>query len=221
MTEPFPPARDDVSSTSEPEAPTLDGDPATHELQLRREFRFGKQLPLDVLSPETIARLQAGGELSPQELAIVQAAALQDAGIIGRLALAALSSEATSSSSSEPAVVRDPAAPADGTFVPLPESVRTFEWKWDGRAGQQTVEREPATYYEALTGRPDPARDTFITIRRVINWSVWSIALGLPLMIIGLAIATGQSLETIFYMGMGAFIVGIMFRRSFPRTPFD
>ncbi|CAN5580697.1 hypothetical protein BH23CHL6_BH23CHL6_00150 [soil metagenome] len=85
----------------------------------------------------------------------------------------------------------------------------------------QDVEDDPATYYEALTGRRDPARDTFVSARRAINLLVWILALGLPIGLTALTIATGQSLDTIVFVGIGALIVGMMFRSSFPKTPFD
>jgi hypothetical protein len=51
--------------------------------------------PLDTLPSETIERLRAGGELSPAELAIVQAAALRDAGPFASLVQAARPAEET------------------------------------------------------------------------------------------------------------------------------
>jgi hypothetical protein len=200
--------------------PVADADASVRELKFSRSFRFGKQLPYDILPPETIARLRAGGELSPLELEIVQSAALRDAGPLGEL-VRALSSQADVSSSTEASVADlAAAAPADANFVAVPGSVRTFEWRWRGRPDGQTVELEPATYYEALTGRRDPARSIFITVRRVINLLVWTIALGLPIGLTALTIATGQTLETIVVVGIGAAVVGMMFRSSLPRTPF-
>ncbi|HUG48749.1 MAG TPA: hypothetical protein VMP67_10105 [Candidatus Limnocylindria bacterium] len=193
------------------------------KIELKRSFQFGKPLPLDTLPPETIERLRAGGEITPAELAIVQAAALRDAGPFGELVQAALSSQSEVSRSSGDSV--DTAATpalAEGNFVAVPGGgVRTFEWRWPGEGGQETADFEPATYYEALTGKRDPQRNFFITARRVMNVGVWVIALGLPIGLITLAIATGQTLETIVWVGIGASIVGMMFRVSFPRTPFD
>lgn len=208
-------ASDDV-----PSAP--DTNPPLNQFELKRSFQFGKPLPLDTLPPETIERLRAGGEITPADLAIVQAAALSDAGPFGKLVQAALSSQAEVSRSAGDSLDRPAAAAlAEGKFVAVPGGVRTFEWRWPGEGAQETADFQPATYYEALTGKRDPQRNFFISARRVLNAGVWAITLGLPIGLVALAIATGQSLETTIWVGIGAFIVGMMFRVSFPRTPFD
>ena len=106
-----------------------------------------------------------------------------------------------------------------------PAGTRRFRWEW--RRPETTtptesgpLDREPATYYEALSGRPDPMRDYFVNARRVLNWIVTATATGLPLGLVALGLLTGQSFETIFFMGLGGAIVGLMFHSSFPRTPF-
>jgi hypothetical protein len=208
-------AGDDIASGSDDSAPV-------RELELSRSFHFGKQLPLDTLPPETIERLRAGGELSPAELTIVQAAALRDAGPLGELVQAVLSSGAGVSVSADDSLDAAAAAgPHEGNFVAVPGSARTFKWRWSSQTGPETAGFEPATYYEALSGKRDPQRDFFIASRRIINAVVWAIALGLPIGLTALTIGTGQSLETIVWVGIAAFIVGMMFRASFPRTPFD
>lgn len=102
-----------------------------------------------------------------------------------------------------------------------PGQVRRFEWKWDGQAGTDDGRAEPATYYEALSGRPDPNREFLVTSRRVLNAVVWIMAIGIPLGLVTLTVLTGQSPETIFFAGIFGAIVGMMIRTSFPRTPFD
>lgn len=82
------------------------------------------------------------------------------------------------------------------------------------------AESEPATYYEALTGKPDPMRGFFVTSRRLLNIATWVIALGIPLGLITLGIVNGESPDTIFFMGFGGLLVGMLFKSSFPRTPF-
>ncbi len=214
MSDRVPRREDDVESVT-------DADASEHKFRISRSLQFGKQLPHDILPPDTIERLRAGGELSPAELAIVQSAALRDAGPLGQLLHAALSRQAEASSSTDASVDALAAGvPADGSFLTVPGSERTFVWQWPGKPGRDVVEREPATYYEALTGKRDPDRNFFITARRAINLLVSAIALGLPIGLTALAIVTGQSLETIVFVGIGASIVGMMIRSSFPRTPF-
>ena len=105
-----------------------------------------------------------------------------------------------------------------------PATAHRFRWEWRGPQTAPTdggvLDREPATYYEALSGRPDPMRDYFVNARRVLNWIVTTIAIGLPIGLVALGLVTGQSFETIFFMGFGGAIVGLMFHSTFPRTPF-
>lgn len=100
--------------------------------------------------------------------------------------------------------------------------VRKFTWTWGGTSdpSDSGAAPKPATYYEALTGKPDPMRDFFITARRILNIGTWIIALGIPIGIVALAIATRQSFETVVFMGIAGAIVGMMFKTTFPKTPF-
>ena len=117
--------------------------------------------------------------------------------------------------------------PRDSAPISGPEGGQTFKWEW--RAGQNgpppddalPPDTEPATYYEALSGRRDPMRNFFINARRVIRAGVWIIAIGIPVALIALTVATGQSLETIVVVAIGGAIVGLLFATSFPKTPFD
>ena len=118
--------------------------------------------------------------------------------------------------------------PDDPSVTVVQGPVRRFEWKWGGpSAGSQPspehpeLEGEPATYYEALSGRRDPHREFFVTSRRLINTVVTLIAIGLPVGVVAAAIISGADLETIVLFGIAAAIVGLMFKSSFPRTPFD
>ena len=199
-------------------------DPRPTEWTFDRSFELGKDLPLDVLPPETIARLRAGGQTSPEELAMVQSAALADAGPLGKLVQAFLAAQPPPTTTAGETSAVQPGSPVgDGGLAVVPGSVRTYEWRWPGeRKPTGTADDfEPATYYEALTGKRDPQRDFFITARRILKVGVWLIALGLPIGLVALAITAGQSGETLFVVGLAAFIVGMMFKASFPRTPFD
>lgn len=199
---------------------TREGEPSTRELRLSRSFQFGRALPHDILPPETIARLRAGGQLTPAELAKVRAAALARSGLLGRF-VAALTSHAdaplTANTSPDARTAGTSASPDS---VVVPGSVRSFEWSWSNERGSRTADTQPATYFEALTGGRDPARSFLVTARRIINGLVWVIALGLPLVLVVVALATGQSAQTVVVVGIAAFAIGMMFRHSFPRTPF-
>jgi hypothetical protein len=203
-------------------------DAGTWTTTLRAGGQFGKQLPIDILPPEAVERLRAGGTLTPQELALVHAAATAPGSIAGVL----------------PDVLDRIAAPAEvqrsDVAVPgdIPGSAHSWTWTWrpGGAAhGAATGQRpgapapgmlardhvaEPATYYEALSGQRDPHRDVFIAVRRILNLVTWAIALGLPVVLVAIAVLTGQSFETIVFTGIGATVVGLMFKHSFPRTPF-
>jgi hypothetical protein len=117
---------------------------------------------------------------------------------------------------------RRPPDGEEGETIPGPMPRFRWEWRRPETAPPEvdTLDREPATYYEALSGRPDPMRDFFVNGRRILNWIVTTIAIGLPIGLISLGLLTGQSFETIFFMGFGGAVVGLMFRSSFPRTPF-
>jgi hypothetical protein len=126
--------------------------------------------------------------------------------------------------------------PDDPNLTVIPGETRSFKWQWGGNdpaiypATDQPTDPatksapgpdlEPATYYEVLTGRPDPNRDFFVNARRVINFVVWMIALGLPIGLVTLGIVVGADLQTIVLMGLAGLVVGFMFKTSFPRTPF-
>lgn len=113
--------------------------------------------------------------------------------------------------------------PSDAGVTIVPGRERRFEWTWSppGADSEDTLEEEPVTYYEALTGQRDTLRDFFINARRMLKLISWILVLGLPALIVAVAVATGQTPETIVVMGIGALIVGLMFQRTLPRTPFD
>jgi hypothetical protein len=186
-----------------------DPDAAAREMRFERPFGITRQVPGDVLPPEAVARLRAGGELTPEELARVRAAALGE-GPLGRLVGRLMAGGKQAS--------RDEAHGPGGSDTVASETVRQFAFEW--RPTARPDQPEPATYYEAFTGQQDPARDVFIRARRVINGVVWAIALGLPVAVIVLTIATGQSAQTVVVAAVAAAVVGMMFRSSFPRTPF-
>ncbi len=79
---------------------------------------------------------------------------------------------------------------------------------------------EPATYLEAFTGRPDPAREFFVGVRRWLDIVTWAIAIGLPLVLVTGAILTNQPPDTIFFAGFFGLIIAIMLKTSMPRSPF-
>jgi hypothetical protein len=102
----------------------------------------------------------------------------------------------------------------------VPGSVHRFEWTLGSEGPKPDDAPEPATYYEALTGRPDPMRGFFVTSRRILNVVTWIIALGIPVGLVTLGVVLGESTETIVIMGIAGLIVGMMIKVSFPRTPF-
>jgi hypothetical protein len=114
---------------------------------------------------------------------------------------------------------------APGASV-VPGRTRQFEWRWEHSAGEPNEPGEPhvtdpATYYEALTGKPDPRRAAFISVRRALGLALWVVALAIPTVLVVLAISSGQSLETIVFMGAAGLLVGLLIRSSAPKTPFD
>jgi hypothetical protein len=112
---------------------------------------------------------------------------------------------------------------ADSHTETLPVGRREFKWELGAAkpAGvEANPEQEPATYYEALTGKPDPNRQFFITARRTLNLTVTILALAIPIGLVALGIVTGADLQTIVFMGIVGLIVGLMIKTSFPRTPF-
>jgi hypothetical protein len=108
----------------------------------------------------------------------------------------------------------------DPNAVIVPGSVHRFRWTWKGNDSTRDAGPEPATYYEAFTGKPDPMREFFVTSRRLLDVVTWIVALGLPLGLVTLGIVTGASPDTIFFMGFAGLVVGMMFRYSIPKTPF-
>ena len=84
----------------------------------------------------------------------------------------------------------------------------------------RATESEPATYYEALTGRRDPDRGLFISARTWLNRVVTAIALAIPVLLVGTAILGHADLQTIVLLGVFGLGVGLMLKSSFPRTPF-
>ena len=114
--------------------------------------------------------------------------------------------------------------PPDDPGVKIVEGpTRTFEWKLGPRAAnadQPELEEEPATYYEALTGRRDPHREFFVTSRRLLNLTVTLIAIGIPVLLVAAGMLGGADLQTIVLLGVAGLVVGLMFKSTFPRTPF-
>ena len=108
----------------------------------------------------------------------------------------------------------------DPSVAIVPGNVRRFRWTWKGDDSARDTGSEPATYYEAFTGKPDPMRAFFVTSRRLLDLVTWIIALGIPLGLVTLGIVTGASPDTIFFMGFAGLVVGMMFKYSLPKTPF-
>jgi hypothetical protein len=108
----------------------------------------------------------------------------------------------------------------DPVPVAVPGTTHKFEWTVGGNEAERDPAPEPATYYEALTGRPDPMRGFFVTTHRILNIVTWIIALGIPVGLVTLGVVLGESTETIVIMGIAGLIVGMMFKVSFPKTPF-
>jgi hypothetical protein len=178
-----------------------------------------KPLPIDVLSPEDIERLRSGGQLSADDLEKLRSATWADSRVVG-----ALVDEIVGLAKRQDPDGTDSTLPADlagnPNVVVVPGGVQKFEWTWKGTDPARDTASEPATYYEALTGQPDPLRGFFVASRRVLNAVTWLIALGVPLGLVTVGVVAGASPETIFFVGIGALIVGLMFKASFPRTPF-
>jgi hypothetical protein len=199
-----------------PVAQSPGAEPERSESDSAREFRFERssefsgQLPLDVLPPEAIERLRAGGDLTPEEMAMLRSRALADSGPMGRLIGAAITS----------GLFRETGRGQTSQGPELPGEVRTYEWKWPTPTDQPPPVIEPATYYELLSGREDPHREFFVTARQLLNVVAWVVAIGLPLLLVGIGVASGESPETIFFMGVFGLIIGVMIRKSIPRSLF-
>jgi hypothetical protein len=115
--------------------------------------------------------------------------------------------------------------PANGADVSLiPGTTHSLKLTWGGAQDSTTdqpgPERQPATYYEALSGRPDPMRDFFVTARRMLNLVVTIIAIGIPVGLVTLGLMVGADFQAIVFMGIFGLIVGLMIKTSFPRTTF-
>ncbi|HVM31214.1 MAG TPA: hypothetical protein VM305_10670 [Candidatus Limnocylindrales bacterium] len=80
---------------------------------------------------------------------------------------------------------------------------------------------DPVTYFEALTGRRDPHREWFIAARRVLFVLGWVVTLAPMVLLLAAGLLSGESFETIFFMGLFGAIIGAFIRSSLPRTPFD
>lgn len=197
-----------------PAAPSFD------TLELKFSRGFGEQLPIDVLSTEALERLRSGGALSAEDLEKLQSAAGVP-GFVGSLLQAALPPGDREHHDADGAEVMTAAELAgDPGVVAVPGSVHRFEWTLRGNEAERDAEPEPATYYEALTGRPDPMRAFFVISRRILNAVTWIIALGIPAGLVTLGVVLGEPLESIVIMGIAGLIVGMMFKVSFPKTPF-
>lgn len=207
---------------AEPHAPIL----ANMHLDLGT-FNFNvplgsvKPLPTGLLSPEVIERLRSGEPLSVDDLEKLRSATAADAAVVEALLQGLLAAGFVKSRDPGGA---DPTLPAglagDHSVVIVPGSAQKLEWTWRGNEQARETGSEPATYYEALTGRPDPMRSFFVMARRLLDIVTWVIALGLPLALMTLAIVTGQAPDTIFFMGFAGLLVGMMLKHSFPKTPF-
>jgi hypothetical protein len=180
-----------------------------------------KPLPTDALSPAAIERLRSGEPLSAEDLEKLRSAAFAGTGILGKVMEGMLAEGLVNIPGPDGA---DPGAPGDQAGNPnfgiVPGTARTFRWKWKGNDPTRATEPEPATYYEALTGRPDPMREFFIRSRQLLNVVTWFIALGIPVGLVTVGIVTGASSETIFFMGFAGLVVGMLFKQSLPKTPF-
>jgi hypothetical protein len=180
-----------------------------------------KPLPTAALSPATIERLRSGEPLSAEDLEKLRSAAFAGTGIVGKVMEGIVAEGLASIQGPNGPDPRPPANQAGNpNVVIVPGRARTFRWKWQGDDPARATEPEPATYYEALTGRPDPMRGFFIRSRQLLNVVTWFIALGVPVGLVTLGIVTGASSETIFFMGFAGLVVGMLFKQSLPKTPF-
>jgi hypothetical protein len=196
-----------------------DTDLATSEINV--SFGGVKPLPVGVLPPEAIARLRSDGQLTDEELERLGAAINADSGMVGRF-LSGLLATRFADARQQGAVAGSPPPDAAGDDVMKrgPIGEQRFKWTWRGGTHDGEEKIAPATYYEALTGRLDPMRGFFVSARRVLNIATWLIALGFPLGLITLGVVTGESPDTIFFMGFFGLIVGMMIKYTLPRTPF-
>ena len=187
------------------------------------QFSLGsmKPLPSDLFTADTLERLRSGGELSADEIAKLTAATSADSGMVATLLeslrAAGFAPVDDRSASVTPLQLE---RSGDRNTVIVPGSTQRFEWQWKGGDTAGDSERRPATYYEALSGRPDPLRGFFVASRRLLDITTWIIALGVPLGLVLLGVINGAAPDTIIFVGLFALIVGMLFKHSFPRTPF-
>jgi hypothetical protein len=196
-------------------------DPGLTTFDVNLSFGSVEPLPATVLSPEVIARLRSDGRLTDAEIEGLQAAIQADSGMVGRF-LGGLLATGLGEAREQGAAARSPTpdTAGDDGMKAIPIGEQRFAWTWRGGTPDGEEKIAPATYYEALTGRPDPMRGFFVTARRVLNIVTWLIVLGLPLGLITLGIVIRESPDTIFFMGFFGLIVGLMFRYTLPKTPF-
>jgi hypothetical protein len=163
------------------------------------------ETPVEALSSEDLERLRAASASS---------------GVVGML-LDGLEAAGFT----EVDVAEHPDATLPSATVKEPEArsvplrARRFAWRSRPNDAEGATTSEPATYYEALTGKPDPMRDFFVTGRRLLDVVTWIIALGLSLGLVALGIVTGASADTVV-IGLRRVAGGHVDQFSLPRTPF-
>ena len=217
--------REDESDGAREKRPTTPVDPVDSGGFVKLfdlDYTLGstKPLPSDLFSADTLERLRSGGQLTPDEIETLRAATSEDSRMISRLFEglgAAGFARVDDPSEGVPPQFKQP---GELESLIVPGTTQRFEWHWKGADVAGTSERKPATYYEALTGRPDPMRGFFVASRRLLDATVWMIALGVPLGLVLLGVLNGASPETIFFVGLSSLIVGLLFKHSFPRSPF-
>jgi len=178
-------------------------------------------LPPDLLSPEAIEHLREGGTLSRDDLEKLRMASFADSGIVAKLLDTVLAAGFTEIQSDAHVDGTISAPAAEGPMVgSVPILAREVLWSPQLTDVEGVAVTEPATYFEALTGNPDPMRGFFVTARRLLNIVTWIVALGVPLGLVAIGVVSGETPDTIVIMGFGGLVVGMLFRYSFPRTPF-
>jgi hypothetical protein len=189
-------------------------------LVAKLSFSFGgRQQPLSpgALSPELLERLREGGDLTAADWALLRRAAVTEgsveAGLLSALLRSGLIGDGVVAAEGSVAQA------ADGTTI-ITSPTTVHEWRHDPATAHQPAP-VPRTYYEALTGRPHPATDRLISVGRSLHLLVTLLAIGLPIGLTALMISLGESLETIVFVAVGASIVGLMLRSTFPRLAFD
>lgn len=202
-------------------ADSVDTGPLMKTFDLQFTLGSMKPLPGDLFTADTLERLRSGGQLSADEIERLRTATSADSSIVARL-LESLGAAgfAPMDDPSGSVTPRQFEQSGNRDTVIIPGRSRRFAWHWRGHDAAVDTEREPATYYEALSGRPDPMRGFLIASRRLLDVTTWIIALGVPLGLVLLGTIKGASFDTIFFVGLSSLIVGLLFKRSFPRTPF-